>query len=120
MLPSHKSAIGVKSMFKTKTNLDGSIDKHKSRLVANGYKLNKVEDFNEVFAHYTKIDTVRFVISLTAQNGRKLSQMDVKLAYLHDFLQDEIYIEQLSRFVKKGEGKVYKLRKVEAIAPCMV
>ncbi|GAA0186910.1 hypothetical protein LIER_34198 [Lithospermum erythrorhizon] len=33
-LPSHKSAVGVKWVFKTKTNLDGSINKHKARLVA--------------------------------------------------------------------------------------
>ncbi|GAA0166120.1 transmembrane signal receptor [Lithospermum erythrorhizon] len=111
-LPSHKSAIGVKWVFKTKTNLDGSINKHKARLVAKGYKQKEGEDFNEVFAPVSRLDTVRLIISLAAQNGWKLLQMDIKSSFLNGVLQDEIYLEQPPSFVKKGEEeKVYKLRK---------
>lgn len=111
-LPSHKSAIGVKWVFKTKTNLDGSINKYKARLVAKGYKQKEGEDFNEVFAPVSRLDTIRLLISLAAQNGWKLLHMDVKSAFLNGFLQDEIYLQQPPGFVKRGEEeKVYKLRK---------
>ena len=35
--PQHKKVIGVKWVFKTKLNADGSINKHKERLVVKGY-----------------------------------------------------------------------------------
>jgi hypothetical protein len=35
--PHGKDIIGVKWVYKTKLNLDGSIQKHKARLVAKGY-----------------------------------------------------------------------------------
>ncbi|GAA0172263.1 hypothetical protein LIER_41313 [Lithospermum erythrorhizon] len=60
-------------------------------------------------APVSKLDTVRLIISLAAQNGWKLLQMDVKSAFLNAFLQDEIYHEQPPGFVKKGEEeKVYE------------
>lgn len=71
-LPSHKSAIGVKWVFNTKTNLDGSINKHKAQLVAKGYRQKEGEDFNEIFAPVSKLDIVRLVISLAVQNGWKI------------------------------------------------
>jgi len=35
--PAHKKAIGVKWVYRTKFNADGSINKHKARLVVKGY-----------------------------------------------------------------------------------
>jgi len=35
--PVHKKVIGMKWIFKTKLNADGSINKHKARLVVKGY-----------------------------------------------------------------------------------
>ena len=90
-------------MFKTKTNLDGSINKYKARLVAKGYKQKKGEDYNEVFAPVSRLDTICLIISHAAQNGWKLFQMDVKSTYLNGFLEEEIYLEQPLGFVKKGK-----------------
>ena len=35
--PTHKKAIGVKWVYRTKLNFDGSVNKHKARLVFKGY-----------------------------------------------------------------------------------
>ncbi|XP_070668920.1 uncharacterized mitochondrial protein AtMg00810-like [Malus domestica] len=48
--PSDKPVIGVKWIYKTKLNLDGSIQKNKARLVAKGYSQQPGVDFNETFA----------------------------------------------------------------------
>ncbi|VVA41194.1 PREDICTED: Retrovirus-related Pol poly from transposon, partial [Prunus dulcis] len=48
--PTDKPVIGVKWVFKTKLNLDGTFQKHKARLVAKGYAQKPGIDYNETFA----------------------------------------------------------------------
>ncbi|RVW80357.1 putative mitochondrial protein [Vitis vinifera] len=43
--PSHKKPIGVKGVYKTKLNLDGSINKYKARLVVKGNNVGLVNEF---------------------------------------------------------------------------
>lgn len=52
------------------------------------------------------------IILLALQNHQKIYQIDVKLAFLNDVLEKEVYVEQLLNYVKKSkEDKVYWLRK---------
>ncbi|XP_024200264.1 uncharacterized mitochondrial protein AtMg00820-like [Rosa chinensis] len=67
--PSDKEVMGVKWIYKTKLNLDGSVQKNKVRLVAKGYSQQPGADFNETFAPVARLDTIRTLIALTAQNG---------------------------------------------------
>ena len=94
LLPANKNSIGVKWVFKTKINPDGSINKYKARLVAKGYKQKEGEDFREIFAPVSRLDTVRLIISLAAQKNWKIYQMDVKSAFLNGYLEEEIFIDQ--------------------------
>ncbi|CAL2258162.1 unnamed protein product [Prunus armeniaca] len=48
--PSEKPVIGVKWVYKTKLNLDGSVQKNKARLVAKGYAQKPGLDYNETYA----------------------------------------------------------------------
>nr|KYP33365.1 hypothetical protein KK1_045787 [Cajanus cajan] len=48
--PQHQNFIGVKWVFRTKLNGDGSINKHKARLVVKGYAKKYGVDFSETFA----------------------------------------------------------------------
>jgi len=54
--PIDKPVIGVKWVFKTKLNLDGTIQKHKVRLVAKGYAQKLGIDYNETFALVARLD----------------------------------------------------------------
>ncbi|KAL4368893.1 hypothetical protein GQ457_05G021040 [Hibiscus cannabinus] len=58
------------------------------------------------------MDTVRMIIALGAQRGWKIYQLDVKSAFLHGELSEDVYVEQPMGYVLKGnEQKVYKLQK---------
>ena len=110
--PTDKPIIGVKWVFKTKLNLDGSVQKNKARLVAKGYAQKPSVDYNEAFAHVARLDTIRTLVALEAQKSWKLYQLDVKSTFLNGVLEDEVYVDQPDGFVVNGsEDKVYKLHK---------
>ena len=52
------------------------------------------------------------LLAIAAQKGWKICQLDVKSAFLNEFLEEEIYVEQHEGFLVKGhEDKVYQLKK---------
>ena len=111
-LPSQTKAIGVKWIYKTKLNERGEVDKHKARLVVLGYAQKYGIDYTEVFAPVARWDTIRLIMALAAHQNWDIYQLDVKSAFLHGELKENVYIEQPKGFVKKGEeGKVLKLKK---------
>lgn len=90
----------------------GEIDKYKARLVAMGYSQQHGIDFIEVFAPDACMDTVRMIVALAACKGWNIFQLDVKSAFLHGELREDVYIEQPKGYVKKGkEHNIYKLHK---------
>ena len=110
--PTLKRAIGVKWVYRTKLNSDGSINKHKARLVVKGYAQMFGVDFSETFAPVARLDTIRMLLALAAQKGWNIHQMDVKSAFLNGYLEEEIFVEQPEGFIVKGmEEKVYLLKK---------
>ncbi|KAA0033891.1 integrase [Cucumis melo var. makuwa] len=111
-LPTNKRALGVKWVYRTKLKLDGNVEKYKARLVVKCYKQKYGVDYEEIFAIVTRIETIRLILSLAAQNGWKVYQMDVKSAFLNGHLKEEIFVAQPLGYVQRGEEeKVYKLKK---------
>ena len=86
--------IGVKWVYRTKLNADGSINKHKARLVVKGYAQVFGVDYLETFAPIAWLDTIRLLLVVAAQKNWKVYQLDVKSAFLNGFLQKEIYVDQ--------------------------
>ena len=110
--PFGKPIIGVKWVYKTKLNLDGSVQKNKARLVAKGYSQKPGIDYNETFAPVARLDTIRTLIALAAQKEWNLYQLDVKSAFLNGELEEEIYVEQPQGYIEQGgEDKALKLKK---------
>ncbi|KAG7565068.1 Zinc finger CCHC-type superfamily [Arabidopsis suecica] len=111
-LPNGHKAIGVKWVYKAKKNSKGEVERYKARLVAKGYSQRAGIDYDEVFAPVARLETVRLIISLSAQNKWKIHQMDVKSAFLNGDLEEEVYIEQPQGYIVKGEeNKVLRLKK---------
>ena len=63
-LPDGKNLYGCKWLFKVKRNADGSINRYKVRLVAQGYLQEAGEDYDEIFAPVAKYNTIRSVLGI--------------------------------------------------------
>lgn len=93
-LPKGDKRIGVKWVYKTKLNELGEMDKHKARLVAKGYAQEYGVDYEEVYDPVARMDTIRMTLALAAQRRWCVFQLDVKSAFLHGKLIENVYVEQ--------------------------
>lgn len=72
----------------------GQIKKHKARLVVKWYSQQPRIDFTDTFTPVARMETIRTVLTLTAQLKLCVYQLDVKLACLNGEIQEEVYLDQ--------------------------
>ncbi|CAH9110232.1 unnamed protein product [Cuscuta epithymum] len=94
-----KNVVACKWIYKTKYCSDGSIEWHKARLVAQGFKQQAGVDFTETFSPVVKPTSVRLVLSVAIYLGWSVRQLDVKNAFLHGVLTEEVYMRQPQGFI---------------------
>ena len=75
------------------------MDRLKARLVAKGYTLVFGSDYYDTFSSISKMTSVRLLLSMAAMSSGLLYQLDIKNAFLHGDLAEEVYIEQSLGFV---------------------
>ncbi|GJR78475.1 zinc finger, CCHC-type containing protein [Tanacetum coccineum] len=111
-LPKGHKSIGLKWVFKTKKDVNGNIIRHKARLVTKGYIQQHDIDFEEVFAPVAKMETIRLLLAIAVNNKWEVHHLDVKSAFLHGDLKEEVYVIQPEGFMmRQDQGKVYRLIK---------
>ena len=59
----------------TEKKIDGEVVKHRAKLVAKGYVQKFGVDYEEVFAPVARLDTVRVLLALAANQGWKGSSL---------------------------------------------
>jgi hypothetical protein len=110
--PEGKSVVTSKWLYKLKHAADGSIEKYKARFMAQGFSQVEGVDYDETFAPVAGYTSIKVVISIAAEMGWKIHQMDVKTTFLNGLIEEEVYIEQPLGFEVHGrESHVCRLKK---------
>ena len=110
--PQDRSMVGSRWIYKIKYAADDSVEKYKARFVAMGYAQMEGIDYEETFAPVSRYTSMRTVISLAAQMGWEIHQMDVKTTFLNRVIEEEVYIEQPEGFENhEKKSHVCRLKK---------
>ncbi|KAF3652257.1 hypothetical protein FXO38_16188, partial [Capsicum annuum] len=109
--PTNATIIGSRWVYSVKMKADGSLDRCKARLVAQGYKQEYGIDYEETFAPVAKMTPVRILLALASIRSWKLHQLDVKNAFLHRDLQEVIYMNPPPGYKHSSPNQVCRLKK---------
>nr|GFC95358.1 retrovirus-related Pol polyprotein from transposon TNT 1-94 [Tanacetum cinerariifolium] len=77
-----------------------------------GYHQEEGLDFEESFTPVVRMEAIRIFLAYTAHKSFTMFQMDVKTAFLHGSLQEDVYVCQPKGFIGADHLiHVYKLKK---------
>ena len=104
--------IGCKWVFRVKYNPNGTILKHKTRLVAKGFLQNPGINYVETFSPVVKAPTIRVLFSLAVTYGWDIQQVDVNNTFLNGELEEEVFMSQPEGFISsRYPSHVCRLKK---------
>eukprot|EP00253_Pinus_taeda_P008958 PITA_08958 len=107
-----KSMVGSRWIYKVKQAANGSVEKYKARFVVRGFSQIERIDYEETFAPVARYSSLRTILSLSAQMGWHIHQMDVNTAFLNGVIEEEVYIEKIGGFdIFSSELHVCRLKR---------
>ncbi|GJR39403.1 retrovirus-related pol polyprotein from transposon TNT 1-94 [Tanacetum coccineum] len=89
--PMNMTIIGTNWVFRNKLHENGIVSRNKARLVAQGYNQQEGIDYDETYAPVARLKSIRILLAYACALDFKLFQMDVKSAFLNDFINKEDY-----------------------------
>jgi hypothetical protein len=111
--PPKRNIITGKWVFRHKTCADGTLERYKARWVVRGFTQRPGIDFTETFSPVVKPASIRTVLTVAALRSWPVHQLDVKNAFLHGILDEQVFSLQPAGFVDSiHPDYVYKLSKL--------
>nr|GEU73888.1 retrovirus-related Pol polyprotein from transposon TNT 1-94 [Tanacetum cinerariifolium] len=112
LIPDNISPLTLKWLFKNKHDEEKMIIQNKFRLVVRGYRQEEGIDFEESFTSVARMEAISIFLAYAAHKSFTVFQMDVKTAFLHDTLKEDVYVCQPEGFNDADHpSHVYKLKK---------
>nr|GEY08056.1 hypothetical protein [Tanacetum cinerariifolium] len=112
LAPDNISPLTLKWLFKNKHDEEQRVIRNKSRLVVRGYRQEEGINFEEPFTPVARMEAIRIFLAYTAHKSFTVFQMDVKTAFLHRSLKENVYVSQPEGFIDADHpSHVYKLKK---------
>ena len=110
-----RQILGCKWVYKRKINRFGEVNRHKARLVAQGFAQREYDSFNpeEITSPVAHKNSLRLFLSVCAAENLRIFQADVKNAFLQAPLAEKIYMRAppgYSSKTKAGEEEIIELR----------
>jgi ATP-binding cassette subfamily B (MDR/TAP) protein 1 len=88
------------------------VERYRARLVVKGYAQKEGINFNEIFSPVIRLTTIKVILAMCVIFDLHLEQLDVKTAFLHGKLEEEIYMLQPEGFAETDkENLVCRLNK---------
>ncbi|KAH9140653.1 hypothetical protein AeRB84_015124 [Aphanomyces euteiches] len=111
-LPKGRKALKSKWIWKVKYLPNGDVERYKARLCIKGFLQIAGVDFTDTFAPVLRLESLRVLCAIIALLDLETKQLDIKTAFLHGELDEEIYMEQPEGYVQPGkETQVCRLQK---------
>ncbi|KAH9290269.1 hypothetical protein KI387_034386, partial [Taxus chinensis] len=104
-LPEGKRTLQNKWVFRVKDE-EGGKKRYKAQLVVKGFAQKQGIDFDEIFSPVVKVTSIRTVLGIVAVEDLHLEQLDVKTAFLHGDLKEELYMQQPEGYEVKGKEEM--------------
>lgn len=93
LLPRGAKLVGCKWVFKTKEDISRvELARFEARLVAKGFSQKERIDFYKLFSPVVKYMTISVILNMVSALDLDLEQLNVKIAFLHVDLEEQIYI----------------------------
>jgi len=100
LFPPTRRVVGSKWVYKVKMATDGTVERYKVRLVAQGFTQKYGTYYDETFSPVLRRETMSTILAISAEKGLLIHQMDVATAFLTGELQEEVYMKQPDEFVQ--------------------
>nr|GEV99088.1 retrovirus-related Pol polyprotein from transposon TNT 1-94 [Tanacetum cinerariifolium] len=104
--------IRTKWVYRNKLDENDVVSRNKARLIAEGYNQQEGINYDETYALVARLESIMILLAYTCALDFKLFQMNVKSAFLNDFINEEVYVAQPLGFIDfEKPDHVYKLKK---------
>jgi hypothetical protein len=113
-VPVGKKVLNSSIVMNVKRTVEGTVERYKARLVADGSRQKYGIDYKESFAPVVKATSVRLFAALANQLNLQIDHLDVETAFLYGDLDVETYIRPPAGFDKLEKcnlGEIWKLLK---------
>lgn len=109
--PAGAHVVGSSIKFWLKRDENGNVDRFKARVCAQGFSQRFLVHYDETYSPVARIASMRVFLALVTERFMRVSQGDVRTAYVIARLNNTIFVRQPNGFEEDDPTKVWKLLK---------